>query len=187
MSEQSEPAEIVAGGIPGRLADTLALGVLAVASLRVAVSIATGLVRAFTNLPGAESHVDRVAAIVETFTEFGDGSGALLAGVALAVVWSGIRSGSDPRLDERTSRSLLWCGWLTEIWLLTAVAALVNGVAAIVPDWHVGSLRWLAVLEDGGFQFCYGILGLLGLYATRRLRGDAVLLGSEIVDDKELG
>jgi hypothetical protein len=68
----------------------------------------------------------------------------------------------------------LLCGWLTEIWLLTAVAAaLVNAVATVVPDWHIESLRWLAVLEDGGFEFCYG---LLGLYATRQLRWEALLI-----------
>ncbi len=187
MSEQLEPDEIgmadVAVGVPHRLVDTLGLGVLAIASLRVAVSIATGLVRAFTNLPGAESHVQRVSAIVETFTDFGDGPGALLAGVALGVVWWSIHSACESDLDERTTRSLRLCGWLTEIWLLTAVAAFANGVAAIVPDWHLGSLRWLAVLEDGGFQFCYGLLGLLGLYATRQLRGEALLWKPEDVGE----
>jgi len=180
MSERVGSDEIGADdigvGVPRRLVDTLAVGVLVVASLRIVVSLATGIARTFTNLPGTESHTQRVAAIIESFTDFGDGPGALIAGAALALVWWSVRSPSSSDFDLRTTRSLRLCGWLTEIWLLTAVAAFINAVATVVPDWHIASLRWLAVLEDGGFEFCYGLLGLVGLYATRQLRWEVLLV-----------
>jgi hypothetical protein len=180
MSEQSEPDEIgVGAGVPRRLVDRLALGVLAVASLRIAVSIATGIVRAVTTLPGTETHVQRVSDIVETFSNYADGPGALLAGVALGLVWWGVRDQSGSSLDEHTTRSLRLCGWLTEVWLLTAVGAFVNAASAVVPEWHLASVRWLVVLEGGGFAVCYGLLALIGLYATRQLRWDALLLEPE--------
>jgi hypothetical protein len=181
MSDDEIADESIEVHQPRRLCDVLAIGVLAVLSLRIVFSIAGGFIRATTHGLDLPSESQRVANIIEWFAGFGDGPGLLFAGAALALVWWSVDTPpeSEADTDAHVTRSLRFCGWLTTIWVWTSLAAVANAVAVSLSDWDGGGLRWAALIGQGGFELCYGLLGAVGIYATRQLRWAVLLIEPE--------
>jgi hypothetical protein len=170
---------------PRPLCDVLAFGVLAAVTLRIVISIASGIVRVFTTAPGLAPSGERfVGAVVEWLADFGDGPGVLLAAVATALVWWQVHSVSTAPLSgstEHRTRSMRFCAWLSAVWVLTVAGSFGDGVGVGIWYWRDPE-RWLRIVGSGGFLAVYGILGLIGLYATRQLRWTALSLAPETED-----
>jgi hypothetical protein len=167
---------------PRPLNDVLAFGVLVAVTLRIVISIASGIVRVFTTAPGlAPSGQRYVGDVVEWLADFGDGNGVLLAAVATALVWWQVHSVSttpSSESTEHTTRSMRFCTWLTAVWVLTVAGSFGYGLGVGIWYWQDPE-RWLRIVGSGGFVAVYGILGLIGLYATRQLRWTAALVAPE--------
>lgn len=164
------------------LYDVLAFSVLAAVTLRILVSIAAGIVRAFTIAPGlAPSGQRYVGGVIEWVADFADGNGVLFAVMATALVWWQVHSVSktpSSMSTEHTARSVRLCTWLTYVWALTAAGSFAYGVGIGIWYWRDPE-RWLRIVGSGGFVAVYGILGLVGLYAARQLLWTAVFLAPE--------
>jgi len=167
---------------PRPLCDVLAFGVLAVVTLRILLSLATGAVRLGTNPDGGlfstgDTHIGDV---IEWFADYGDGFGVVLAGLALGLVWWQVHSvpkTASPEATTHTRRSLQLCAWVSAVLVLTAAGSLTFAVGVTILHWPDPE-RWLHLVSSG-FYVTYALFALIGLYAARQLRSTAFLLAPE--------
>jgi hypothetical protein len=114
----------------------------------------------------------------------------LLAGVATGIAWWVLRASANSaraasvtdeltlsEADARFTYSVRICDWLSAIWAATAVASVALVVSLVMAAWGT-SEQWVVVAGDGGIYLSYGMIGVLGLYATRQLRW-AVLFSAD--------
>jgi hypothetical protein len=195
MSDQVEWGEFgsdePAVRVPRQVSDILVLGVLSAVTFRILAQIVAGFIRTFTRVPQQDDFARlHAASVINWFADFGDGNGVLLAGVATGIAWWVLRASANSaraasvtdeltlsEADARFTYSARICDWLSAIWAATAVASVALVVSLVMAAWGT-SEQWVVVAGDGGIYLSYGMIGVLGLYATRQLRW-AVLFSAD--------